>query len=90
MREATVFAHTKVVLAIVMTLGATAAALAHEGKSIVDQYGDDSNYVPDYPAAPRHRHQGQASQHPMSGASREYWSMPRADPCERYCRQPHR
>jgi hypothetical protein len=85
--------HTRIALAIVMTLGATAAALAHEGKSIVDQYGDDSNYeyFPDYPDAPWCGHQGRASQHPMPGETfRENWSAPRPDPCERYRRQPHR
>jgi hypothetical protein len=53
MSEARMFARTKIALATIMALGVTAATLAHEGKSIVDQYGDDANYeyFPDYPAA---------------------------------------
>ena len=85
-------ARMKFALAIIMTLGATGATLAHEGKSIVDQYGDDTNYehFPDYPAAPRYRCHAEGSGHPMPGEAGEHWSVPRPDPCERYLRQPHR
>lgn len=86
-------AHTKIGLGIIMTLGATAAALPHEGKSVVDQYADNPNYeyVPDYPGAPWYRYHGRASQHPMPDeASREHWPMPRLDSCERCRRQLHR
>jgi hypothetical protein len=73
-REARMLARMKIALAIIVTLGATTATLAHEGKSIVDQYGDDANYehFPDYPAAPRYRCHAEGSGHPMPGEAGEH------------------
>jgi hypothetical protein len=76
------FPRTKIALGIVMTLVTTAAAPAHDGKGVVDQYADDPfyEYLPDYPGAPWYRYHGSAIRHALPAEpSRDHRLMLRFD-----------